>query len=317
MSDSFKPPLPKVEDVTRVKALECIDFRLVSGVEDLERPGFRPTFAHQHFGDEEMIAGYEGLRISHYYSCGSLQLCTRIVFDRRDPLRADDVAAKLRFYMPDEDCEGEEQWSASSPEAVLERVRLDAKNGWQPPGQQIAGYTVGAETFQIRRANIADPGMRQYWQRMRPFLIWFVDAANYFDDTDERWDVFMLFREPKKDAGCLCFCGFATIYNFFAWKGRSKDAPNPPERFASAAGPQIVSPAVEELVTSMITHSYPVQQPRQWYERRVRVSQFLVLPPWQRAGHGARLFETLCQWARSFYAPVRDITVEGDETLAF
>lgn len=191
-SDGFKAPL------SRCNALECIDFRLLEGPADVEKPGFAPTFAHQHFGDDEVILGYRGLKISHYYSCGSLQLHTRISFSHREAGAVpDDIASKLRVYMPDEDCEPESVWSAPSIDSVLDRVRLDTQNGWTPPGEQISSYTSGGRTFQIRRANIADAGMRQYWQRMRPFLIWFVDAANFFDDTDDRWDVFMLFQEPK------------------------------------------------------------------------------------------------------------------------
>ena len=133
----------------------------------------------------------------------------------------------------------------------------------------------------------------------------------------------MLFQEPKSPGGALRFCGFATCYNFFAWggSGRAPGQPKTPEmeRFTSAAGPKVVSPAVEEIVSSFVTNSYSAlaSGKRPWYDRRVRVSQFLILPPWQRAGHGAHLFETMCQWSRSFYSPLRDITVEGLLILGF
>jgi histone acetyltransferase 1 len=321
VDDGFKAPTPKiganaVEGLACCSALDCIEFRLLECAEDVSKPGFPPSFAHQHFGDEEKIYGYPGLRISHYYSSGSLQLYTRIAFDRREPGAVpEDISGALSVYMPDEDVELESSWSSPSVDAILERVEKDKKSGWMPPGQQISSYSVGKEKFQIRFGNIADAGMREFWQRMRPFLIWFVDAANFFDDTDDRWDVFMLFREPNVIGGSLCFCGFATSYHFFAWSGLSPSQTNEPamERFASEAGPKVVAPGVEEVVSSLVTRSYnhSANAARPWYQRRVRVSQFLILPPFQRAGHGVRLFETLCQYSRSAYAPLRDITVEG------
>ena len=80
--------------------------------------------------------------------------------------------------------------------------------------------------------------------------------------------------------------------------------------------PQVASPAVEQIVASIVTGAYDntTQETnhaiKPWYERRFRISQFLILPPFQRSGHGARLFEIVYQWAALHYAPLRDITVE-------
>ena len=308
-----KAPKAAEQDVASCRALEVIDFRLVEGPEDVEKPGFAPTFAHQHFGDDEEIRGYRGLRVSHYYAAGSLQLFTRIAYAEKQP-GAVDVGAALRQYMPDEDVEQEAQWGAPSLDNLLDRVAAERRNGWQPPGRQIGGFEAGGRRFQVRRGNIAEPGMRAYHQRMRPFVIWFVDAANFIDDHDDRWDVFMLFREPATPGGSFCLCGYATSYTFFSWAG-AKQQQQQLERFVSAQGPQVASLAVEGIVAAFVSRSYE-QMAQQtaaaapWYERRFRVSQFLILPPFQRAGHGARLFEAMCDYARGAYAPLRDITVE-------
>jgi hypothetical protein len=149
-ADAFKPPAAlrakagqsAPEVAPSCKALDVIDFRLVEGPEDVEKPGFAPTFAHQHFGDDEVISGYRGLRVSHYYSAGSLQLFTRISFAEKQP-GAVDVGAALRVYMPDEDVELESQWAASSLDDLLERVAAERQSGWQPPGRQIGSYESG------------------------------------------------------------------------------------------------------------------------------------------------------------------------------
>ncbi len=314
-----RAPNPTVELAT-VSALEAIDFRLVEGPEDVEKRGFAPAFAHQHFGDDEVVRGYPDLRISHFYSAGSLQLFTRITHGLKQPAAVPaDVGAVLRVYMPDEDVETEDKWGAPSLDALLERVEEDKRTRWTPPGQQIARYEQGGRHYQVRHGNVGEPGMRAYHQRMRPFVIWFVDAANFIDDQDNRWDVFMLFREPAAHDGSYCFCGYATSYTFFSWAGsgsnQQQESKDQLERFASMQGPQVASAEVEKIVASFVSRSYEqlaatVSEASPWYQRRFRVSQFLILPPFQRSGHGVRLFETMCQWARSAYAPLRDVTVE-------
>ena len=309
-----------------VNALDVIEFRMVERREDAERPGFAPAFAHQHF-EEERIVGFENLHVTHWYAADTLLLHTRVSFSAKS-LPCSDVEGSLRQYMPDAEVESEREWSAQSLDELLERAEKERRE-WQPPGSVIFGYRKEERAFQVRHGNVSDPKVRRYLQRARPFLIWFVDAANFIDDTDPKWDVFFLFREPTRPGEAFVLCGFATSYSFFSWAGRglklTKDGANSIdsssssfseprlERFLSAQSEsRVLSEPVETLVASWISRSYLDGSPSAlpWYERRFRVSQFLVLPPHQRAGHGARLFEAMCGWAKTAYAPLRDITVE-------
>jgi histone acetyltransferase 1 len=150
---------------------------------------------------------------------------------------------------------------------------------------------------------------------MRPFIIWYVDGANFVDDLDDKWDVFMLFKVPKEADKAWCLAGYVTCYSFFAWSGKSdkKDAAEKPlERAPSMQGPQQVAPNVEAVVSSIVTNAYDriADSAPRWYERRFRISQFLIFPLFQRSGHGAKLFHIIYNWALSHYHPLRDITVE-------
>jgi histone acetyltransferase 1 len=46
--------------------------------------------------------------------------------------------------------------------------------------------------FAIFKTGIESPGFREYHERLRTFLLWFVDAASYLDDDDDRWSFYLL-----------------------------------------------------------------------------------------------------------------------------
>ena len=84
----------------------------------------------------------------------------------------------------DEDVELESVWGAKSLQDVLAHVSNENRR-WCPPGRQVAVYEQGEDRFQVWLGKFSDERMRAYHQRMRPFMIWFVDGARFLDDKDE------------------------------------------------------------------------------------------------------------------------------------
>lgn len=292
---------------------------------------FHPTYCYSIFpGVEEQLevetaSGYKDLRLVSHYASGSLKMYFELSFAERAPnAQPENIMAALQPWWP----EIGEGWRADSMEDLLQHVRKENVR-WRPPGRQIASYETNGERYELWHGKFDDEAMREYHQRLRVFMVLLVDGARYLDDEDDKWDVFVLFRVSKLD-GVYCFAGFFTCYPFFSWKGsgdgklrKKLDA----ERMAAAAEAEglvdrlerttsqgitvHVSPSVEEVVQSIVTHGYASQSSKlPWYQRRFRIGQFLILPPFQRKGHGFRVMELLYEFAATQYAPLRDISVE-------
>ncbi|KAF8766361.1 Histone acetyltransferase type B catalytic like protein [Argiope bruennichi] len=99
---------------------------------------------------------------------------------------------------------------------------------------------------------------------MQTLILWFIDAASYIDESDERWDYFVLHQHiTDGDTKLFPFAGYATVYRYYA---------------------------------------YPLNI-------RPRISQMLVLPPYQKCGLGTKLLENICDWYVKD-PEVLDVTVE-------
>lgn len=310
----FKAPramsLKKKKELHSCNALKVVQFHWVIDCKSPDHISFHPGFAHQVFGDEETIVGYEDLKIDFYYAAASLRVFIDVHYSNKNVAAASppDLMKCFQEWMPEEEVESEKEWRALTRNELLVAVENDARN-WKPPGNKITEYKDGEEMFEVWYGKFSDARMRKYHQRMRTFMIWFVDGARYLDDTDEKWDVFMLF---KKQGASYCFSGYVTCYPFFSWSGqREKILGSSLERQASR-GVQQISKNVEDVVTSIVTKGYESmsEKSKPWYERRFRISQFLVLPPFQRKGHGLRLLNIVYEYAISQYAPIRDFAVE-------
>merc|ERR1712232_840826 len=157
---------------------------------------FAPGFAHQVFGDAEIIEGYKDLSIDFLYSSGSLFVYFNVKFSEKrsfPPPAPLDLLKTLLYWMPEETVLPMEKWGTQSMDAF--RNHLETVNSkWTPPGQCISTYSLSEthdDIYEVWHGKFSDPAVREYHQRMRPFVIWYVDGSRYLDDTDETWDIFM------------------------------------------------------------------------------------------------------------------------------
>ena len=73
---------------------------------------------------------------------------------------------------------------------------------------------------------------------MQVFLLWFIDGASFIEESDNQWEIYLLF---EKSADAYAIVGYLTAYPFYYH----------PEQI------------------------------------RMRISQFFIMPPYQKKGHGS------------------------------
>lgn len=229
---------------------------------------FRPTYAHQIFGENENIFGYKDLRVRLYYTAGSLAIYLNHKYAQRvddfssDGMQADDVHGKIAELITT-GC-----YYTNIDEFA---ARVDKEEDFLPLGAKIEEYHTRDEhgdehTFEFYMCNVADtPAFVPFHARLQTFMLWFVDAASYIDIDDPQWSFCMCYERYTNSAGKTMYStvGYTTVYMYYA---------------------------------------YPDQI-------RPRISQMLVLPPYQRLGVGSKMLAVLYAQFRSD-ARVRDVTVE-------
>ncbi|KFM63409.1 Histone acetyltransferase type B catalytic subunit, partial [Stegodyphus mimosarum] len=245
-------------------ANEVISFKFVLCKEDLndESDCFKPEFTHQFFGDSENIFGYIGLHINFYYSaCRLLPYFGMTYREKIKPSRSGGVEADNVYQIICDKLELQPTRDLDSFTASLNK-----ESSFQPYGKILSSFTLESEVkeeYGIYHADITTAGFKEYHEKMQTLILWFIDAASYIDDEDERWDYFVLHEHINDNGGLYPFVGYATVYRYYAY-------------------PQKIRP---------------------------RISQMLILPPFQKKGLGSKLLEAIYDYYIKD-SEVLDITVE-------
>lgn len=215
-----------------VDANDVLRFKLVRGAEDLEDEGteFPPEMCHQIYGDNENIFGYRGLQIKLYMTAGTLKAFVSAKWDTKvDPLKtdgvtADDVVAPLvKVLAPGSFTTSREEFATSLSAA--------AESAFRPPGELVTSFALeaagGGRQFEVVLATEATPGLREYHERLQPWILFFIDAASYIDIDDDSWRFFLMFEkvtvggEERRQV-----VGYLTVYEYYAY-GRTTNHKRP------------------------------------------------------------------------------------------
>lgn len=185
---------------------------------------FNPDMSHQMFGEKESIWGYHDLKIKLWFSAGSLKQYYKVEYT--DKVNAEEhgiVAQNLEDKLMDQSCLLKDKFeNVADFKTILDK---DAET-FEPVGEKVHEYTrvKNGETrkFIVTKANLARAGEKllDYHERIQIFLLWFVDAASYIDDEDDKWDFYFLFEEYE--TGKFAIAGYATVYRFFAYPDKTR-----------------------------------------------------------------------------------------------
>jgi histone acetyltransferase 1 len=158
-------------------------------------------------------------------------------------------------------------------ETAIKNVRDD----WTPPGELAATFTSKGTTFEIWKGNLADPAVKQLVKRIQILVPLFIEGGTPIDLDDQdvnRWTVFFLYQK-KAAAGDASsnpyvFAGYATVYRFFFLQPTT-----PPP-----------SPSESDVEKAVLSQTFDLSL----LPCRTRISQFIILPPFQSKGLGPKLY---------------------------
>ncbi|EYC25895.1 hypothetical protein Y032_0011g1445 [Ancylostoma ceylanicum] len=205
-------------------ALEVVWIRFVSDLDSLnDSEGFHPEFAHQHFGDNETIYGYDDLAVNLYYSDASLFLYpelsySTVVSSVEKDMKEDNVINKLKDQLPSD------QMNMMVDSKEQFQVLLAKQKNFKPFGELITKFTAKEKCFELYKITESSPDFDNFLARVQSLALWYIDAAQYTDNTDPLWMHYFLFESKANDAGdgsrVYAFAGYASLYKFYAYPDR-------------------------------------------------------------------------------------------------
>ncbi|KAL1843797.1 hypothetical protein VTJ49DRAFT_7507 [Mycothermus thermophilus] len=238
---------------------------------------FHPKFTYSIFGDSEEIFGYRDLEINLQYNASDLRPNLTISYSKKFPTvgetEATDIEGVLREFLPDVAFQ-----KKSDFETAIKNVGAD----WTPPGKLCARFTTKESNFEVWKANLADPAVKQLVKRIQILVPLFIEGGTPIDvDTPDadRWTIFFLYeKKAASDDGSTpyVFAGYSTVYRFFVMLPK---------------GSLTTSPSEEVVEQAAQSQDFDLSQ----LPCRTRISQFIILPTFQGRGLGPRLYYHIYQ----------------------
>lgn len=180
------------------------------------------------------------------------------------------------------------------------------------------GFAVEGKQYEIWKTPLGDDVARRIWKNMSILVLLFIEGATTegLDDEEtlDRWSLYLLYEVtplPKVSTTPYTLAGFSTSYRSwifptFEIMRATKQLPSPP--------PEAIGGALKytppRLTQDPTTFLFNEKLNRLETSSRERISQFLILPPYQGQSLGAHLydviFEDLVKKPFIFEIPVED-----------
>lgn len=172
---------------------------------------------------------------------------------------------------------------------------------WKPPGELAKSFTLYGKQYEIWRAPMSDADARRIWINMRILALLFIEGATTEglddDETLDRWTLYLLYEvAPLEDKALSPYtlAGFATTYRSwifptFEIARATKQLPSPAESTSGEPAKYTPPRLHQDPETFLFTDKLDLLQT----PSRERISQFLVLPPYQGQSLGSQLYDTI------------------------
>ncbi|KAK6501667.1 histone acetyltransferase 1 [Arthrobotrys musiformis] len=217
---------------------------------------FHPTYTHQFF-ENEAIYGYKNLAIELKFRQDDMSPSLNITYDEK--LSAPGGSNGDEEQTVDEvDDVFKEYLPEGTPKSLA-----PAPSTFTPPGTLLHTYsdTASSSTFEIYRTDLSNLAAQNIIKNSQLLVPFFIEAGSAIDLDDhedylrDRWDVFFLYEHLPENQ--FSFIGYCTVHKYWYFTLFQKDA----EAFP---------------------HQY-----------RARISQFLILNPYQGKQHGRKLYDLI------------------------
>ncbi|KAF1967751.1 acyl-CoA N-acyltransferase [Bimuria novae-zelandiae CBS 107.79] len=307
-------------------ASECFEINLTrpskDGVGDpVFNESFGPTHTYQFFGNREEIIGYKDPTIQLSFRANDMKPVLRRGFEEKVELPDEayseeyfkfDFEAPFKEYLP--------SYALDPSEAVPENAQNDpTSKDWRPPGTQLHKFALHGKQYEVWVTSFTDPAAKQIWENMQILPMLFIEGASLPElDADwslQRWSLYLLYEVTpiEEDISSYTLAGFSTTYRFWTLPTleimrATKSLPSPPTSTNGDANKWSPPRLTQDPETFRINeHVDPLEQPS-----RERISQYLILPPYQGQSLGATLYETI--FADLVKKPyIHEITVEDPD----
>lgn len=291
---------------------ECFSVDLLRG-DGSAVASFEPEFTYPIFGEEERIFGYQDLSINLAFAAHNLRPHLEVSYGSKfapvGEVKASDIYAPLRDFLP------ESAFSTQNRDEVLHDAQAA---DFVPPGEKIYEYSREEQKFEIWCASLANSTARQLLENMQVLIPLFIEGGSMLqlehDWSTERWKLYLLYQVLDKassessSSSPYSLVGYGTTYRVFAFPTLEAD------RNLFLPSTQSVMDFLPPLESNIPNDLSPTSMPGNITSpldlpSRERLSQFLILPPFQRSGHGQELYNTMYTHLTS-PQNVRELTVE-------
>lgn len=137
----------------------------------------------------------------------------------------------------------------------VDEVKNEIAN-YQIPGQLVDDFEQDNESYEIYKLDLTSDSGLELHQRLQILVLLFIEAGSYIDSNDPLWNVYVLYKVSPNEKNTRSIIGFTTIYQYWKYPGAK---------------------AFDEGLR----------------ETRLKISQFIILPPYQGKGLGQLFYSRL------------------------
>jgi len=246
-----------------------------------------PEFTYPIFGEDEAIFGYQGLSISLALAAHNLTPHLSITYDKKfqdqGEVKASDIKGALKDFLP----------AAAFSDATREFALADAEAAkFTPPGQKIHTFKSNADTFEIYSAWLVNPAAKQIVENMQILVPLYIEGGTILQLEHpwlaERWRLFLVYKVHKgasPDTSRYSLAGYGTSFRNFTFADRKNVELEPNSAdLAQENIDQVLARWSEATKSEETALALPCRE---------RLSQFIILPPYQGQGIGSQLYNTM------------------------
>ena len=236
---------------------------------------FKPKFTYPIFGDSEQIFGYQGLRIDLAFDCESLKPLLTYKYEEKLSDDIKKIEDTMDEFLPTGDyiLKSESQWLDSIDEEKFSLSRENLIDTYEGEKGESKGKKY--EIYKFEGLDKEDSVGRKLILRSQILSLLYIEAGSFIDLSDPRWSAYFIYERERDDSEKGTFVGFCTVYKY--WNFQNSQVHD--------------STDVAEL------------------KYRGRISQVVILPPFQGMGHGRKMYEkVVSEWIRD--EKCTEITVE-------
>lgn len=245
----------------------------ISIAEPSKAISFLPKFTYPIFGDSEQIFGYQDLRIDLAFDCLSMKPLLTYKYSKKLSKDIKSIEEIFENFLPRGDyiLKDENEWIDC---IANEKFELNDENIIYSYERKIEDKIKKFDIYKFQ-LNFEEIG-KTLLLRIQILVLFFIEAGSYININDKGWEIYLIYDRNEIENKKI-FIGFCTCYKF--WKFEEF------EKYDS----------IKDFDNEI--------------KFRSRLSQIIILPPFQGNGHGKEIYKCITEeWIKD--KRCEEITIE-------